>query len=152
MNHKKILGYIFGMLTALCWAISSIFIFKGLQELPSSIWGTAIGLAVSTILYLFWYFMNKKWKGIPKFSRKDLNWQMIGGVTGGLGILFRNIAIETTRVAVVLGLIQMSTLFTLILAPILLGKNHNEQINRKLIFGVLSIVSGLILVIIGRNS
>ncbi len=151
MDRERILGYIFGMLTALCWAISSIFIFKGLQGLSSSIWGTAIGLFVSTVIFLIWYFWKNKKRKKPVFSKNDLIWQFFGGITGGLGILFRNVALETTRVAVVLGLIQMSTLFTLILAPILLGKNHNEQINQKLIFGVLAIVSGLSLVIFGRS-
>ena len=151
MKQKKLQGYLFGMLTALCWAISPIFIRQGLVGLPSSIWGTAVGLFVATIIYLVWYVWQKQWREVSGTTHKDYYWQILGGLTGGLGILSRNIALETTQVAIVIALAQTASLFTLIFAPIFLGKNLNEQITPKLALGVLFIVAGSILIIIGRN-
>ena len=111
------------MLAALCWAISPIFIRQGLQGLPSSIWGTAVGMLVATVIYLVWNVCLKQWKEVSGTTRKDYYWQMLGGLTGALGILFRNIALETTRVAIVIALAQTASLFTLIFVPFILGKS-----------------------------
>jgi drug/metabolite transporter (DMT)-like permease len=151
MKKTNILGYLFGMLSALCWAISPLFILQALRGLPSPIWGTAIGLCVATLIYLIWYLWQKKWREIPKSMGKAVYWQMFGGLVGGFGILSRNIALETTRVAIVIALAQTASLFTLIFAPFLLGKNLTERITPKLVSGVLFIVVGSILIIVGRN-
>jgi uncharacterized membrane protein len=151
IKQEKSLGYLFGMLTALCWAISPIFISQGLQGFPSSSWGTAIGLLIATIIYLLWYVWQKKWREISRPISNDFYWQIFGGIAGGLGILFRNIALETTRVAIVIALVQISSLLTLIFAPFLLGKNFDERITPKSIFGILFILIGSILIIVGRN-
>jgi len=152
IKQEKFQGYLFGMLTALCWATSPIFISRGLQGFPSSIWGTAIGLLVATIIYLLWYVGQKKWREVPRPTKNNIQWHILGGLTGGLGILFRNIALETTRVAIVIALVQIASLFTLIFAPILLGKNLTERITPKLVLGVFFIVIGSVLIIFGRNS
>ena len=151
MKQKKYQGYLFGMLTALCWAISPLFIRQAFLGLPSSIWGTAIGLFVATLIYLVWYIWQKKWKEIPRPMGNSINWQIFGGLVGGLGILSRNIGLETTRVAIVIALAQTASLFTLIFAPFFLGKNLTERITPKLVIGVITIVAGSALIIIGRN-
>jgi uncharacterized membrane protein len=151
MSEQKIKGYIFGMLTAFCWAISPIFIHLGLQGLPSSIWATAIGLTVATAIYLIWLIGFRK--GYVEISRetKAYQWQMLGGVTGGIGIMARNIALDFSSVAIVISLAQTAALFTLIFGPLIFRDNFRERISIKLIVGVLSIVAGSMLVIIGRN-
>ena len=87
----------------------------------------------------------------PEIKKKHLIWQAVAGIAAGLGILSRNLALDTTRVAIVIGLLQISALFTLILAPIILGKEEKEQITLKLVFGVLLIIGGSLLIIYGRN-
>ena len=151
MERKTLFGYLYGILTAMCWATSPIFIAKGLKGIPSSIWATAIGLSVATLIYLVWFIQQKKWETLSNFKTKYMLWQMLAGLTGGLGILSRNIALETTRVAIVLGLVQISALFTLLLSPLLLGKADKEQITPKLIFGILLVIGGSVLIIYGRN-
>jgi drug/metabolite transporter (DMT)-like permease len=151
MNQKKILGYLFGMLTALCWAISPLFILKALRGLPSPIWGTAIGLSVATLIYGTWYLWQRKWTEIQQPIGRGVYWQIFGGLVAGLGILSRNIALETTRVAIVVALAQTASLFTLILAPFLLGRNLAERVTPKLVAGVFLIIAGSILIIVGRN-
>ena len=103
MKSKEVQGHLYGILTALCWATSPIFIARGLEGIPSSIWATAIGLAVATLIYLVYFILQKKGQELLKIKNKHLMWQMAAGIAGGLGILSRNIALETTRVAVVTG-------------------------------------------------
>jgi uncharacterized membrane protein len=151
MDQERTLGYLFGSLTALCWSISPIFIYQGLQGLPSSIWGTVIGSFVASSMYLFYFFVGGKGKTWAKPDKKYIYWQVMGGITGGLGVLSRNIALDSTRVAIVIALAQCAGLFTLFFGPLLLGNNFKERITPRLIFGVIILVSGSILIILGRN-
>lgn len=151
MNKKEMQGYLYGILTALCWATSPIFISKGLEGIPSSIWATAIGLFVATLIYLLLFLWQKKGKDLLQTNKIFFVWQIAAGLTGGLGILSRNIALETTRVAIVIGLVQLQILFTLLLGPIILGKADREQITPKLILGASLIIGGTVLIIYGRN-
>ena len=95
--------------------------------------------------------LQKKGKELLKINNKHLMWQMAAGIAGGLGILSRNIALETTQVAVVIGLVQLQILITLILGPIIQGKADRERITTKLIVGVVLILGGTVLIIFGRN-
>ena len=151
MNKQETQGYIFGILTALCWATSPIFIARGLQGIPSSIWATAIGSSVATLIYLALFLWNKKRMALTKINKKYILWQIAAGLAGGLGILSRNIALETTRVAIVIGIVQLQILITLILGPIIQGKTDREKITPKLILGSALILGGTVLIIYGRN-
>ncbi|MEL6270575.1 MAG: hypothetical protein AAFR22_12265, partial [Chloroflexota bacterium] len=53
-----------GLITAFLWAISPIFIRLGLDELPSPLWGVAIGLTVNVFAYgiLLWV-RRSQWRG-----------------------------------------------------------------------------------------
>lgn len=144
-------GYLFGSLAALCWAISPVFIQKGLEGLPSTIWGTAIGSAAAAGLYWAWlHWKHPSEKALPG-RRKAIFWVSAGGVAGGLGILARNLALDTTQVAIVIALAQCSALFTLILSPLLLRNDTQDRITPRIVFGVLTILTGSILIILGQN-
>lgn len=151
MKSKEIQGYIFGILTALCWATSPIFIARGLEGIPSSIWATAIGLVIATLIYLVYFLLQKKGRELVSINKRHLLWQVAAGVAGGLGILSRNIALESTLVAVVIGLGQLQILITLILGPVIQGKVDRERVTGKLIAGIVLILGGTMLIIYGRN-
>jgi len=151
MNKNELQGYLYGILTALCWATSPIFISMGLEGIPSSIWATAIGVSIATLIYLVMFLWQKKGKDLLQINKKHIVWQIAAGLAGGLGILSRNMALETTRVAIVIGLVQLQIFFTLILGPVILGKTDRERLTPKLIFGSLLIIGGSVLIIYGRN-
>ncbi len=112
MKNKQVQGYIYGILTAMCWATSPIFIAKGLEGIPSSIWATVIGLSIATLIYLVYFIWQKKGRDFLRMNNKYILWQVAAGLAGGLGILSRNIALETTRVAIVIGLVQLQIIIT----------------------------------------
>ena len=151
MKKSNLKGYLFGLLTAICWATSSIFFSKGLLAVPSSAWATAIGLAVATSTYLIYFFLKGKREDLRNSRKEDLVWQLGAGMAGGLGILFRNQALESTRVAIVLGLVQLQILFTMVLGPALLPKKDREPITPGVILGAVLIVGGSFLILYGRS-
>ena len=151
MIKKETQGYIYGILTALCWATSPIFIAMGLEGIPLSIWATAIGLSVATVLYLCYFLCQRSRGDQTGINLSSIKWQVAAGVAGGLGILSRNIALESTRVAIVIGIVQLQILITFILGPVIAGKADREKITPKLILGSALIIVGTVLIIYGRN-
>ena len=152
MKGEQIKGYLYGTLTALCWAISPIFIRRGLEGLPSSIWGTAVGLVVAAGLYGLWFLLRDRSDAPVLISRRAATWQILGGLASGLGILFRNLALDTTQVAIVIALAQGSALFTLLFGPLLLAGALRERITPRIVFGVFAILAGSGLIILGRTA
>ena len=151
MEEQAVRGYFFGLLTALCWAVSPMFIKLGLEGLSSSEWGTAIGLISATGIYFLWIFTHQK----PDFDFKEnktaIKWQLIGGVTGSLGIILRNVALDLASVGTVMALSSIAPLFTLFFGPLLFGSRYQERISVQLVIGIFAIVVGSIFIIFGRQ-
>ena len=80
MNKTEMQGYLYGILTAMCWATSPIFIAKGLEGIPSSIWATAIGLLVATLIYGILFLWQKRGKDLTSLNNKHVLWQMAAGL------------------------------------------------------------------------
>jgi drug/metabolite transporter (DMT)-like permease len=150
MDRTDLKGYLFAALTALSWATSPILIRKGLEELPSPMWGTAIGLLAATTCYLGWFASRYGWPRSPASKRTALRFQVTAGITSSLGVVARNVALSMATVAAVMSLLQTSALFTLFLAPLILGRQL-ERISTRLIAGVVLLVAGSSLIILGRN-
>jgi drug/metabolite transporter (DMT)-like permease len=158
MERQQVSGIIFGVLTALCWATSPVFIRKGLVGLSSSYWGVTVGLGAATCVYLAWLF----WSGLRSAQnplslaplspaiKAALLFQALAGVAAALGTLGRTIAIQLAPVVVAIPLAQTSSLFMLIFASLFLGR-HLERVTFKLILGALLVVAGSALVILGQN-
>lgn len=152
MDKEKLKGYMFGLLTALCWASSPVFIQRGIKDLPSYLWGTAVGLFTAAAVYWLWILIGKRADGRQvKLNPRALVWPAAAGCAGGLGILARNTALGVNRVAVVIALAQLTGLFTLLFGPLLLGKDFDERITPRLVFGVVAIIAGSLLVIYGQS-
>ncbi len=161
MSRDHRLGIVFGLLTAFCWAISPIFIRLGLLGLPSSLWGVTIGLLASTLVYGLWFAGPERQRLFSRgrdalradqgrIARLAIPIQILAGVSAGIGVLSRTISIDLAPIVVVVPLGHSSALFTLILAPLVLGA-HLERITPRLTAGVLLVVAGAALIVIGQN-
>ncbi len=156
-SRDRFLGYAFGVMTAVCWATSPILIKKGLKGLPSPTWGITVGMAAATAILVLWVAVRRPpslrvWRTDEsrRSFRVPLIFLLIAGAVSGLGSLARTVAIDLAPVVVVLPLAQTASLFTVILAPLLLGR-HVEHVPPRLLFGVILMVMGSSLVIVGLN-
>jgi DME family drug/metabolite transporter len=154
-SQDRLLGYAFGVLTAMCWATSPILIRKGLKGLPSPTWGVTVGMAAATAMLVAWVVIRRPPGLRPSTSRGQrrslgtpLTLLLICGVVSALGSIGRTVAIDLAPVVVVLPLVQTASLFTVILAPLLLGR-HVEHVPPRLLFGAILMVVGSSLVIVG---
>ncbi len=145
-----VLGFLYGVLAALAFAISPVLIRKGLEGLPSPLWGTSIGVATAAVLYAIWLTLRRGWLRVEGPVRSVIWFQVFAGTASGLAVALRNIALNLAPINVVAPLNQTVTLFTLIFMPIFLGRGV-EKVTGRLVIGVVCIVGGSVLVVVGQS-
>jgi len=138
---------LFGLATALCWAISPVFIRQALKGLPSPLLGVELGMIACALSYgiLLLFQRNRPADGAP--SRESLILLTIGGVISGAAIWARWAAIEITSVAIVTTLSLFSVVVVMILSPIIVG-GKQEKPTARAIFGAIMIVIGSVVLVL----
>jgi len=76
---------------------------------------------------------------------------LLAGALSGLGAVGRTISIKLAPIVVAIPLVQTTSFFTPVFAPLLLGK-HVEHVPPRLLMGALLVVGGSALVIFGLNA
>jgi drug/metabolite transporter (DMT)-like permease len=159
IERSRLAGYWFGILTAACWAASPILIRRGLVGLPSPLWGVAIGLTCATAGFGLWMWIRPPagslrippWRRLDRVIKLALWFLVLAGLASMLGSIGRTVAIDVAPVVVVVPLVQTTSLWTIVLAPPLLGR-HVERITPRLVWGTILVVGGAALVIVGQNT
>jgi drug/metabolite transporter (DMT)-like permease len=136
-----------GLSAAFCWAISPIFIRAGLKELPSPLLGVTVGVAASALGYAFvLLWQRERWAGVA-VAGEAWFFKLVAGVLVGLSTWARWIALDLTRVAVVLAVSMVSVPVVILLSPFVSGK-QGERVTLKLWIGAGLIVGGALLLIL----
>lgn len=124
-------GTLFGLLTALCWSLSPVFVRRGLEDVPFPVAGVAIGMTASML-------------GLATADRGDLGLQVVAGLLTGFSIAANWIAVSLITVAAVLSIGRLAVIVVLILSPIVVGQ-HLERVTPRIWLGGMFIVGGSIL-------
>ena len=132
---------LFGLATALCWAISPVFIRQALEGLPSALLGVELGMIACAFSYGILLLVQRKrfTSGAP--SREAIILLTIGGVISGAAIWGRWAAVALTSVAIVTTLSLFSVVVVMILSPFVVGRKL-ENITSRAILGALMIIGG----------
>lgn len=132
---------VFGLGTAMCFAVSAIFIRAGLEELASPLLGVTVGMVITALLYgIVLLFRRGKIQQGP-IPRDALLFQIAAGVFVGLSTWARWIALDMAPVAVVLSLGRLNVPVVLLLSPLLVGRKA-ERVTGKVWLGAGLIVAG----------
>src|SRR5690606_38231346 len=101
----SIQGTFYGLAAAVCWAISPIFIRKGLEGLPSPLLGVTLSLVVNVIAYGLVLLLRRgeAQRDVP-LNTGLLFLQLLAGVLVGLSMAARWIALDLVEVAIVLAI------------------------------------------------
>ncbi|MDQ7840593.1 MAG: DMT family transporter [bacterium] len=137
---------LWGLGTALCWAMSPVFIRKGLEGLPSPLLGVTAGLAGSAAAYGLLLFprLLLGGRGSPTgrpVGREAMLFKLAAGILVGLSTWARWIAVDLVPVAVALALSQVSVPVVLLLSPFV-GGRRVEQVTTRLWQGSALIIAG----------
>ena len=135
---------LFGIGTAICFAISAIFIRSGLEEMPSPLLGVTIGMVITALAYgVLLLFRRKRMEQGP-ISPDAWLFQIAAGVFVGLATWARWIALDMAPVAVVMALGRANVPVVIFLAPLLVGRKA-ERVTVRVWLGAALIVAGAVL-------
>jgi drug/metabolite transporter (DMT)-like permease len=137
---------VFGLGTALAWAVSPVFIRKGLEGFDSPLIGVTVGLGVSLAGYVLVLALAAE-----RYERAgalgDAPWlKVLAGVLVALSTWGRWVALERTTVGTVLALGLMSVPIVLLLSPLLMGREV-ERVNVFVWLGAALVVGGSFLLV-----
>jgi drug/metabolite transporter (DMT)-like permease len=138
---------LYGLGTALCWAVSPVFIRQALKGLPSPLLGVEIGMIACTLSYgIILFFQRERFANQP-VSREAIILLTVGGIISGAAIWARWAAIDLTSVAIVTTLSLFSVVVVMILSPIIVG-GKQEKLTPQAILGAVMIVAGSVILVL----
>lgn len=145
-------GVLAALGTALCWALSPVFIREGLEGLPSPLLGVSVSMVVSAVVFGVLLASRGRRLGDRMETRSALGFKVAAGLLVGLSTWMRWIALDLTAVAVVLSVNSLSVPTVLVLAPLVVGRHH-ERVTARIWLGATLVVAGsLVLVLRGSAS
>jgi drug/metabolite transporter, DME family len=133
---------LFGLGTALCWAVSPILIRQGLRGLPSPLLGVTIGLVAATAAYGLALPLRRR---RLRVAREALAWKLAAGLLVGVSTWTRWYAVALAPVAVVLALGLLSVPTVLAAAPLLVGRRA-ERVTAPVLAGAALVVAGALVI------
>ena len=86
---------LFGLGTALCWAVSPILIRQGLRDLPSPLLGVTVGMVAATLAYGLTLPLRGRRR--LRFTREALAWKLAAGVLVAVSTWTRWYAVALVR-------------------------------------------------------
>jgi drug/metabolite transporter (DMT)-like permease len=138
---------VFGLGTALMWAISAVLTLEALEGLPSPLLGVTIGMLAAVAAYGAALLVHRARYGLGGLTRSAMPFKLAGAVVLALATWARLVALEQIEVAVVLALNLVCVPVVLLLAPILMGR-HVERVTARIwggaalvVFGTLSLIT-----------
>lgn len=145
-------GVLAALGTALCWAVSPIFIREGLEGLPSPLLGVTVSMVASALVFGAVLALRRRRLADRIDSATALGFKVVAGLLVGLSTWMRWIAIDLTTVAVVLSINAISVPTVLVLAPLVVGREH-ERVTARVWLGAALVVAGsLVLILKGAGS
>lgn len=136
-----------GLGCAFLWALSPIFILRGLEGYDSPIAGLTIGLVASVLAfapaYALWRGRRTAWTSV---KRSVGMLKLLAGVLVAVSTWWRWAALEDATVGAVLALNLLSVPVVLLLAPLIAGR-HVERVTLGLWTGAGLVVSGALVLI-----
>jgi DME family drug/metabolite transporter len=133
---------LFGLGTALCWAVSPLLIRQGLRGLPSPLLGVTIGLVAATAAYGLALPLRRR---RLRVAREALAWKLAAGLLVGASTWTRWYAVALAPVAVVLALGLLSVPTVLAAAPLLVGRQA-ERVTAPVLAGSALVVAGALVI------
>jgi MYXO-CTERM domain-containing protein len=136
-----------GVGAAFSWALSPIFIRRGLEEVDDPILGVTIGILAAMVSFGVVVLVARRGRSLTASSRRALVWKVVAGFLVGLATWSRWYALGLAPVAAVLGLGLLTVPIVLVLAPLVSGR-HLERITAPVLAGSSFVVGGALVLIL----
>ena len=141
---QRLAGIAWGLGTALCFAVSPVFIRLGLEGLQSPLLGVTVGMVFSTAVYGLLLLVRRNGEAGAPIARRTLVFQVIAGLLVGLSTWARWFALDLAPVGVVLGLGRLNVPVVILISPWLIG-GQLEKVTWKIWLGAGFILAGSVI-------
>lgn len=132
---------VFGLGTAVMWAISPVLTLEGLDGLDSPLLGVTVGMLASVAAYAVALAGRGTGLGLGAIARDALAFKLAAGVLVAVATWWRWLALDDETVGVVLALNLVSVPIVLFLAPLMVGR-HLEHVTWRVWAGAVLVVAG----------
>lgn len=136
-----------GLGAAFSWALSPIFIRRGLEEVDDPILGVTVGILAATLAFGIVVLVARHGRSMWATSRRALIWKVLAGFLVGLATWSRWYALGLASVAAVLGLGLLTVPIVMVLAPLVSGR-HVERVTAPVVAGSSFVVGGALVLIL----
>ncbi|HSD77221.1 MAG TPA: EamA family transporter [Solirubrobacteraceae bacterium] len=147
LHAPRALDAVPGLACAFLWALSPVFILRGLEGFDSPLVGLTVGLIVSVAAFAPAYAL---WRGdgaLRAVTTSAFPLKLLAGVLVAVSTWWRWAALEDESVGVVLALNLLSVPVVLLLAPVIAGR-HVERVTAGLWAGAGLVVSGALILVV----
>lgn len=148
-DQKKdmIIGRTFGILSAVGYAVGSVFARQGVTELTSPLVGSAISLLAGTIV--MGVIAGRRMERDLTKKKRAVFFFFLAGLASGSGALLSFFALSMAPVVIVSPIQNTYPLFALLFAWLFLRRL--ERVSFRLVLGALFVVAGVILITLGKT-
>jgi DME family drug/metabolite transporter len=136
-----------GFGAALCWAVSPIFIRRGLYTLSSPLVGVSIGMITNVVAYSLLLLIRRKRLNFALLPREQWCFQLSAGVIVGLAMWASWEAYASVSIAVVTALGRLNVPIIILLSPLMIGQKYERVSPRVWIGGTLIVAGSLLLIL-----
>lgn len=145
-RRGTIIGRAFGIGAALAYGVSSVLVRHGVSGLASPLVGAAVALLSGTVGLSI--LGARGLRANLAENRRGIVFLLLSGVAAACGIMSSFFALSMALVVIVSPLQSTSPLFALLWSHLFLGRL--ERITPRLVLGSIFVVSGVILITLGR--
>jgi len=135
-----------GLVAAISWGTSPLFIRWGLEGLPRPIVGVTIGMTAAMLSYSALLTLTRRWKR-TLLPRPNLPWMGAAGLLAAAAIAAQWTSYDLITIAVAITIMQLSVPVVILTAPVIVGERM-ERITAPVVAGALMIVAGSIMVVL----
>lgn len=142
-----IIGRTFALSAALAYAISAVLVRQGLAGMTPPLVGAAVSVLSGGLIIAI--ISSRRLESNLRQKKGSVVFLLLAGTAAGCGVLTSFLALSMAPVVIVSPLQSTSPLFALLSARLFLTRL--ETITFRLVLGTIFVVTGVILIAIGRE-
>jgi len=147
MRQARLLGYLASLGAAICYAATNVLTRKGLMDYAPPLVGLTISLVVGTLAFAITE-VHTPWGALAS-KRRGLYYFVLAGLAGALGLVANYFALSVAPVVLVSPIVSINPLISI--AWVWLFMQRSERVTRRVVFGALLVLAGVVLITLGRN-
>ena len=151
-----VLGYLMALGAGASYGATNVMAKQTLEVFDSPLVITMLSMLVGMLVLAPLVGANTAHSGVHRekgqgFSKNlwSLRWVALAGIASGIAVISLYFAVQRADVVVISPIVSSSPLITLFLAHVFLARL--ERVTKRLLFGALLTVSGVVLVVIGNQ-